>query len=304
MERKEQFGITEGVTDTDLMPIINLAWEKSFARVEKNKQAIVDRGWNPLNRALLLDDELRSTMTKKQQSMEFLSDNNIIFPSNNTGTTSQTAAPLTSNDQSSRTISSSSGTISSIRDSDNVSTAASLNFNSTLPSFCLKSIISQEQIHEACEQINEDMNTGKELKELLKESKRITSGIIFKAGSVRLGKTVFDIHMENKEEKRKEAISKMKKDEKEYYDNVEKAKAVFEKKSDLQKMTIRELTIICKPLKRKEDGKMPTKKVELIQKYNEWNGRPVPSFDISEYETNVDDDNITSIDNEINTVEI
>ena len=110
--------------------------------------------------------------------------------------------------------------------------------------------------------------------------------------------------MENKEGKRKEAISKMKMDEKEYYNNVEKAKAVFEKKSDIQSMMIRELTIICKPLKRKQDGKMPTKKVELIQKYNEWKGRPVPSFDVSEYETNVDEDNTTSIDNKINTVEI
>ena len=38
LERKEQYGITDGVTDTDLMPIINLAWEKSFfTRVEKNQ---------------------------------------------------------------------------------------------------------------------------------------------------------------------------------------------------------------------------------------------------------------------------
>ena len=124
------------------------------------------------------------------------------------------------------------------------------------------------------------MNTGKELKEILKESKRITSGIIFKAGSFCLGMTVFDIHMENIEDKTKEAITKMKKDEKEYYDNVAKAKEVFDRKTDLQSMTIRELAIFCKPLKRKEDGKMSTKKVELIQKYNEWNGRPIPSFDV------------------------
>ena len=112
------------------MPIINLAWEKSFAWAEKNRQEIVDREISPLNWALLLDDELRSTMTKKQQLLEFLSDNNIIFPSNST--TSKTA--LSSSDQSSRTNSNSSG-ISSICDSDNVSTDASLNFNSTLPSF-------------------------------------------------------------------------------------------------------------------------------------------------------------------------
>ena len=49
LKRIEQCGITDGVTDTDLMSIINLAWEKSFARVKKNRQAIVDRGWNPLN---------------------------------------------------------------------------------------------------------------------------------------------------------------------------------------------------------------------------------------------------------------
>ena len=108
----------------------------------------------------------------------------------------------------------------------------SLNFNSILPSFCLKSIISQEQIHGTHERISEDLSTDKEFKELLKELKHITLGIIFKAGSVCLEITVFDIHMENQGHKRKESITKMKKDEKEYYDNVEKGKAVFEKKSD------------------------------------------------------------------------
>ena len=40
---------------------------------------------------------------------------------------------------------------------------------------------------------------------------------------------MFDINIENKEDMREESITKMKKDEKEYYDNVAKAKAVFEK---------------------------------------------------------------------------
>ena len=62
--------------------------------------------------------------------------------------------------------------------------------------------------------------------------------IIFKARSVCLGKTVFDIHTENQEDKRKDAIEKNKKDEKEYNENVAKAKAVFEKKSNLQSLRI------------------------------------------------------------------
>ena len=46
-------------------------------------------------------------------------------------------------------------------------------------------------------------------------------------------------------------------------------------------MTIRELTFIYQPLKRKGDGKMPKKKESLILKYKEWSGRPAPSFDVS-----------------------
>ena len=40
---------------TDLIPLINRAWKRSFARKEKNQVAIADRGWNPYNRILLLD---------------------------------------------------------------------------------------------------------------------------------------------------------------------------------------------------------------------------------------------------------
>lgn len=230
-----------------------------------------------------MDDELQSTMTKKQKSFEFLLSKHITNTISNDG----------SNDTDNRPI-------GNAHEMNGI-----LNFKSNLPSFCLKSIISQELIHETREKINEDMNTGKELKEVLKESKRLSSGIIFKAGSVHLGKTVFDIHKENQQEKKKEAIMKVKNDEKEYNDNVAKAKAVFEKKSDLNKMTIRELTIICKPLKRKEDGKMPTKKVELIQKFREWDGRPPPSFSVSEYEeTTTNDDNINddSCSDEVNNI--
>lgn len=55
----------------------------SFARVEKNKQAIVDRGRIPLNCAFFSDGGLRSTITKKQMSFEFLAENNMVFLLNN-----------------------------------------------------------------------------------------------------------------------------------------------------------------------------------------------------------------------------
>ena len=45
LELKNSLGLqNDGIVDTNLMPIINRAWAKSFARVDKNKNAISDRG--------------------------------------------------------------------------------------------------------------------------------------------------------------------------------------------------------------------------------------------------------------------
>ena len=38
-----------GIYATDIMVIVNNAWQQSFAQVDHNKKAISDRGWDPLN---------------------------------------------------------------------------------------------------------------------------------------------------------------------------------------------------------------------------------------------------------------
>lgn len=60
---------------------------------------------------------------------------------------------------------------------------------------------------------------------------------------------------------------------------VQKAMEVLQQKPDINKMTIRDLTTICKPLKLKSDGKMPNKKQELIEAYLVWKNRPPPDFE-------------------------
>jgi len=156
-----------------------------------------------------------------------------------------------------------------------------LNFVSGMSQFCLKAYLTNEQLQEAREAIRNDMATRKTIKQQLKESTRLSAGIIFKAGCSQLGKTVFDVHMDNLQENNQELIEKIKKEERIYKENVENANKVLEMNLPLELMTIRQLTIVCKPLKRKCDGKMHTKKDSLIQKYKEWSGRPTPSFDIS-----------------------
>ena len=49
---------------TDVIPLINIAWGNSFARVRSNRIAIAARGWNPLNRALPKHLEILKTMSK------------------------------------------------------------------------------------------------------------------------------------------------------------------------------------------------------------------------------------------------
>ena len=53
--------------------LVNYAWLCSFARSGSNQTAIADRGWNPLNRALLLEKTLRSTMTEAEKENESFS---------------------------------------------------------------------------------------------------------------------------------------------------------------------------------------------------------------------------------------
>ena len=65
----------------DIMPLINKAWDDSFARITRNKKAIAGRGWDPYNRALLLNFQIRSMMTDKEKDIEAERNEDIIIPS-------------------------------------------------------------------------------------------------------------------------------------------------------------------------------------------------------------------------------
>jgi hypothetical protein len=47
----------------DIIPLVNTAWAKSFARVDSSRKEILKRGWNPLNYVLLDHPELNKTDT-------------------------------------------------------------------------------------------------------------------------------------------------------------------------------------------------------------------------------------------------
>ena len=55
---------------TDIIPLVNATWPQAFANVQNNKKALVERGWFPFNRNLLLNDIIRATITKEQIQRE------------------------------------------------------------------------------------------------------------------------------------------------------------------------------------------------------------------------------------------
>ena len=46
---------------TDVMPILNYSWERSFSIILDNKNVMLRRVCNPINRALLIDPEILKT---------------------------------------------------------------------------------------------------------------------------------------------------------------------------------------------------------------------------------------------------
>ncbi len=58
------------ILSTDIIPIVNYGWSGTFDNVDTNIKAILERGWYPLNRMLLLHPDIRKTMTEKDVELE------------------------------------------------------------------------------------------------------------------------------------------------------------------------------------------------------------------------------------------
>ena len=56
-------------TNTNIVPLVNKAWNASFVRIDKNRKAISERGWGPCNQNLLLYKEILNTMTQEDNAI-------------------------------------------------------------------------------------------------------------------------------------------------------------------------------------------------------------------------------------------
>jgi hypothetical protein len=66
LDYKLQKRLSGTFSSTDIIPIDNYAWKRSFDAIESNKKATSERGWHPCNRNLLLNPEVLCTKTSTE----------------------------------------------------------------------------------------------------------------------------------------------------------------------------------------------------------------------------------------------
>ena len=262
---------------TDLIPLINIAWNASFARKDINKKAIAARGWNPLNYHLLMDPDLRATMTTTERQNE---PSKITLPSS--------MKPKQVNE-----TSNTSNATPNLYDNETISTQqSSLNFSTGVSAECLTALVGNQQLMEARERIKREKAHGEDLANRLKAAKRIPAGFVRKEGTNRLGKTVFEVCKEKYKRKKWLERKKKQKEKEDYFNLKHKADALLSSGKDVTKMSNRDLSTILKSLRRNGDKRLPAKKVEMLRTFEEWKERKPLEFDS-------DNDSLSGSDSEI-----
>ena len=285
LELKESKCMNGNNSVTDIIPLINRSWNNSFARVGKNRNAICERGWFPLNRNLLTMPEIHSTMTDNEREYEMTSHSNIILPS-----LKQSPSDSSLDTTFSNSFDSISDTTDTINDSTADSTiissdkskVPSLNFNAGTASFVLDAIVQQEDLLKARERIKREKEDGQSVSEKLKKSAKITAGTMWKCGTNHLGKNILDLMKEDQVKRMSEERNKVKKAEETYLKQMSESDKLIMSGKPLESMTIKALTTIVKPFKRNGDKALPKKKQELIELYEKWKSRPRRTFDYTE----------------------
>ena len=250
----------------EIIGIVNYAWERSFANVQTNKKAICERGWFPYNRNLMTYQCLRATMTTVEKENESLDTSRGIIPSHLMHNSTDLVAVPTFDPALA---------IVPYRSEQQV-----VNFSSGTAAFCLDKMVSTHDLMTARERIKENRDEGLAMSDKLKKIKTITAGQLFKAKGCRIGKDIFQIHKENMAKDLHEQQTSLRKRKDEYEAHLAASAQLLATGKDINSMTNKELTVLIRPLKRKEDGAMPTRKTDLLAKYIQWKERPLLTFQL------------------------
>jgi hypothetical protein len=306
-ERKNLMMDSVSILPSDIITIVNRAWEESFARVEQNKKAIAERGWFPYNRNLLKNGEIRVTMTETESQEDRFLNFDIDSPSS----FSQNSSISDLTEPSFNSISTQGSTIIS----RNSTMTPTLNLSSGMGMHVLKNIVRETDLAKAREEIEQQKKDGVRKKNLLKDMKKITAGNMVRCGEFVIGKPIEDwiyekeverrkfdeekkermkarlearalkeketlMKKELKEKQRKENEKKKsiadaerkKKQEEQYIERYNKAMVIIETK-EKHTWNVKDYKTVLMALKKKSDGALPSTLLELSACYDNWKDR-------------------------------
>ena len=289
---------------TDIIPIVNKAWDASFVNIDNNMTAIRDWGWNPLNYALLDHEDIKATMTG----------NDIVHYESllktNKETTNTAAITESINSASSLTISDVTGITSPNFDGrflsppapvNEVCFSTQMNFKAGQSQKVLESLIHHHDLTQARENIRNNKSQGDLMKERAGEIKKLTAMYNFKNIGCRIGKDSLQLTQQMNEErlqkeqrrileKEKKDEMKRKKVEMELKKRIAKEKERFEtrkRKYDEvialnlpdDKLSNRQLNDLINHKKLKNDTFITSKmkKNDLIELWKSMKNRPTPT---------------------------
>lgn len=244
MDRRIEYFISDmELTATDVIPMINLAWEASFADKSGNAQAIRERGFNPLNKKLLQLEELRRTMTdtdkQEEKSLNLVTDEMI----------SMLNSDPNSNDSDQNRIN-------------------SLNFNCGYAASVIDKLVGHVDLERARSRNNAKAVFGQNTKSLLKDMKKLTSAgqLVRVAHTHELGMDLLTEVRLRKAENERIEFGKFKRKRELRFEVMDRYLKLKSDKSekDERKWGNNDLKIAIRALKNESDGKLPTKKSEMI----------------------------------------
>ena len=174
---KRKHCLKETIDKTDLMLLINIAWNKSFARIDKNRKAIADRGWGPYNRNILTLSHIRATMTNDERKDDAFFNYEVVLSSSLSVSTITNDSSICNNNISSKS---------------RYNGSSDINLNIGIAASVTDTIVQHEDRLIARERINNNQISGKTFKNIITDAKKMSAGLCFKNGEVRLGKTLLD----------------------------------------------------------------------------------------------------------------
>ena len=134
----------------------------------------------------------------------------------------------------------------------------------------MESLVSSQQLQTARENVKKQVQEGKSLQERLESLKKISAGKIFKAGTNRIGQTIFDLKRDN-DAKAKSEAEKAKRDRKEEFcRKVLAILPIIEKNREREYInwTNADLKLMVRFLKQKpDDEKLPKENKALMCQY-------------------------------------